>query len=500
MHMTVYECEGPSDTHEVLRTARPTCVLIAAGPADTELFALIDAWRNVPFIALTQTDSGGQEAMRHGAEDHLDESALDTRILERSIRYAVERKLHGRAMETLAHQDRLASLGRLSATVAHEINNPLSFIAANLDTLQTYVLATGELLQTLDADPVARDVVERFVGQSPLPLAADEAKALIQQSADGCQRIVSIVRQLRSFARKSDEDERPRETCLSDVVGWACALTERQVAQRGTLIKRLTDERVFLGRPGRLAQVATNLLLNAAQALPSNQPHANSVWVSTESDGEASYLIVEDTGPGFDWATRRRALDPFFTTKPQGEGTGLGLSIVHDIVQSHGGSLTLDNRASGGARVVVRIPHATPFAPLPSVPPPTSEQDPALRILLIDDEVALRRAYQRWLRPHEVVAESASEALRRLLEQSDRNFDLVLCDLSMPDISGIEVQQRLLDGAPELMGRFVFLTGGALSEELSDALASTSARVLNKPATKDEILAVARQVRGDSST
>jgi len=484
--MLAYECEGLLETREVLETAQPHCVLIAQDLPDGSAFELIEEWRNLSFIVLTE-ERDGSEAMRRGAQDHLLETALDPELVARSIRYAIERTLHGRAMDNLAHQDRLASLGQLAASVAHEINNPLSYIAANIETLQRQLDAVRERLEASDAE-----------GVGALPLSPRETDALLEECTTGCERIVSIVKQLGSFARKSEDDEKPRKVCLSDVVSWACVLTQRRIEQRGELVQRLDDDSIFVGRRGRLAQVATNLLMNAAQALPKDG-RDHKVWVSTESDDEASSLIVEDTGPGFSWSVRRRAFNPFYTTKPQGEGTGLGLSIANDIVRHHGGTLTLDNRPGGGARVVARIPHETPFVLRESLPPTRVEETESFRILFIDDEVALRRAYRRWLEPHEVVAEGGSEALERLLEQGDRAFDLVLCDFTMPDIDGLSLYQRLADEAPELLPRFVILTGGVVTAEARNALEESSIETLTKPASKETILEVARARRELSS-
>jgi len=117
------------------------------------------------------------------------------------------------------------------------------------------------------------------------------------------------------------------------------------------------------------------------------------------------------------------------------------------------------------------------------------------RILLIDDEEPIRRAYRRWLRPHELVAEGATEALKRLLEEGDRAFDLILCDLTMPDIGGLELRERLARSAPELVGRLVFLTGGVTNEESRRILDQVSVPILSKPVTKEQVLAAARDAR-----
>jgi signal transduction histidine kinase/ActR/RegA family two-component response regulator len=497
----VYEAGGQLEAHEVLRTAKPTCVLAASRLPDGSCLELAHEWADIPFVAISigASDDDRLDLVSRGVEDVLESSEIDPNMIYRSIRYAVGRKLHSRAMEALAHRDRLLSLGQLSANVAHEINNPLAYLMANLEALSLQVVAAQRLLRVLRDDPEVSSAYQRAVADHPLPFSGEETESIIEDSLDGAQRIASIVKQLGAFARGS-EDESPSETSLSDVVARACELIRKRVEEHAELVIECEDDTPFMGRAGRLVQVVTNLLFNAAQAVPADRPTENTVWVRTTSDPDAVHLIVEDTGPGFTWRVRRRAFEPFFTTKSAGEGSGLGLAIVHDIVRGHGGSISLDNRTEGGARVVVSIPRETGLGaasePRRSSIAPASSGD-AFRILLVDDEPSIRRSYARMLEPHEVVGLTASEALERVSAQQDQAFDLVLCDVTMPDIDGFTFLRRLEEAAPTLSDRFVFLTGGALDDEVRDALQRSATQVLSKPATKKDILKLAREARAE---
>ena len=503
--IVLYEAETLLEAREVLSTAMPDCVLVDMQLPDGEGLELVGAWPNVPFIVLTGYDDLAvtRRALQSGAQDYLIKGQFDAERIERSIRYAVERKLHEATRQSLAHQDRLASLGRLAASVAHEINNPTAFVAANLIVLREHAERTKVFHHRLTVLAQEYPPLAEVLAQYAPELGPDDLEALVRESVMGVERIVNIVRQLGSFARRPDEDEPLQDVSLTEVASWACMLIQNRIRNRATLIKELdTTLQKFVGRPGRLAQVATNLVVNAAQALPDGLPDKNMIWVRTRDEGGFVSLTVEDTGSGFSAKVKRRAFEPFFTTKPQGEGTGLGLAIASDIVRAHGGEIVLEDRVGGGARVTVRIPKVTtltlPKKRLPSEAP-ESEAKP-LRILLVDDEAPIRRAYRRMLKPHEVVAEEAGAALERLIEDGDTRFDLILCDLMMPGIDGMSFYEHVVDVRPELADRIVFCTGGAFEDRMRDFLESVPNRVLEKPASKDSIIETARAVLRDRAT
>jgi CheY-like chemotaxis protein len=196
---------------------------------------------------------------------------------------------------------------------------------------------------------------------------------------------------------------------------------------------------------------------------------------------------VEDDGPGVSPVVAPRIFDPFFTTKGVERGTGLGLSVCADIIHRHRGTIRLCKGELGGACFEAAIPLQTGLsprlAPRSSLPP----SDPPLRILVIDDEVTLIRAYRRLLgRRHEVVATSGGQEGLAILA-ADQNFDLILCDLMMPGTDGVDVYETLQRSYPELLQRIVFATGGPTTARAQSFLRRPGIVLLDKPISSEAL-------------
>jgi CheY-like chemotaxis protein len=224
-----------------------------------------------------------------------------------------------------------------------------------------------------------------------------------------------------------------------------------------------------------------NLLINAAQAIPEGEPalHVVRASIGMHPDGRVRVEVADD-GAGIPPEVRARIFDPFFTTKPVGVGTGLGLSICHGIVAGLGGEIAVEGEPGKGTVFRVLLP-AAPAAveaeptPLPPVPLRRA------RVLVVDDEPLVRRAVQRILSPpHEVETRAnGREALAAL--EGEGGFDLVLCDLMMPEMSGMELHGLLAEREPALASRFVFLTGGAFTPGARDFLSRVPNARVEKP-------------------
>lgn len=480
---------------EELKRGNLDCVLVDLHLPDGEGLELLRVAPSVPMLVLTGADPGrAAEALSAGAQDYIVKEAINPVMLARTIRYAMERKQAERMRSQLAHADRLASLGRLAASVAHEINNPAAFVFANLTTLGGHLEILAEAAQAWSQWESLSDELRGRVEA----INREELSALVHESQMGVTRIREIVRQLRNFARGSDEDEDVAEVRLNEVIEWAAALTRNEVQHRASFQVELDGALpTFKGRAGKIAQVATNLILNAAQAIPEGDVAGNVVRVITRRGEGSAQLIVEDSGPGMAPRVKERALEPFFTTKAPGEGTGLGLPIALEIVRTHGGTMVFDDRPGGGARIVVTIPSETGLEvakPIESGIPPAQDPSVNLRIMLIDDEAPIRRAYVRLLRPHRVDAFTADEALEIIEERQDE-YDLILCDLMMPGRDGIDVFEELGRIDLGLQERVVFCTGGAFGDRARGFLESVPNLVLEKPVSRDAILAAARSIR-----
>jgi PAS domain S-box-containing protein len=255
-----------------------------------------------------------------------------------ALRDVTERK-HLQAQLVLA--DRLASLGTLAAGTAHEINNPLTFVTASVQLLRERIAELPDELRV-------------------------ELGRLADGAAEGCDRVIRIVQDMRTLSRMDDDPSEPFS--VNAVVESAAQIAMPQIRPRARLRLQLGALPAVRGSASRLGQVVLNLLVNAAQALHERTYEYNEIRVRTRADGERAVVEVHDNGPGIAPDVLPRVFDPFFTTKPAGVGTGLGLSICHSIVTGMGGDIAVTSRP-GATAFTVRLPveraHA---APLPREP------------------------------------------------------------------------------------------------------------------------------------
>ena len=376
-----------------------------------------------------------------------------------------------------AETERMASLGTLAAGVAHEINNPLAYVLGSLD------IGLRELsdLQALLREGTSEE----------LTLLAGALSAL-DNAREGAQRLRHIVRDLMEFSRAGAA---PNETAnVEAVLDATLRVAWNEIRHRARLVKSYAGISRVSGDEARLGQVFLNLLMNAAQAIEGD-PAANEIRISTRKEHGFAVIEVSDTGTGIESADLGRIFDPFFTTKTTRAGTGLGLSICHGIVTALGGEISVSSAMNRGTSFKVVLP----FAPEDSaarraVPeiPPESESGPS-RILIIDDEPLLGQTlhYAFKGRHDVVVSTSGREALSRL--EKDARFDLVLCDLMMPDVSGSAVYEEVKRSYPALVRCFVFMTGGAFTDRARDFLAKHPGIQLEKPFNIEDIERLLRQ-------
>lgn len=362
-----------------------------------------------------------------------------------------------------ANQERLATVGSLAAGVAHEINNPLAYVIANvqyaLDAINQWQMREGESV----ADP------ERKRAQ---------IKEALYEANEGARRVQRIVSDLKALARQGEDRVEPID--VENTLQWAIGVTMPEIRHRARLIKDLDPMPPVRGDEARLGQVFVNILLNAAQAIPPGHPQDNEIRIRTGTRNSRVFVEVLDTGSGIPEEHLRRIFDPFFTTKPRGVGTGLGLSICHEIVASMRGSLTGANRSKGGAKFTIELPAQLGTQPPP--PPRPRLSTPPLksaRILVIDDEGLAAKALARILRDHRVeISDHAPTGLKLALEN---RFDVIFCDLMMPDLTGMAVHDAVSRECPSAARRMVFVTGGTFTEEARLFAARFANRCLFKP-------------------
>jgi PAS domain S-box-containing protein len=381
-----------------------------------------------------------------------------TEQVERQRELAESNRRLEHANERVLQAERLAALGQLSATVAHEINNPLQFIDVNLGAVHDALVAYG----------VPREVTE-----------------LLDDIRDGVDRISAITRDLASFTRTDPRQIAPVH--LDEVVERACRMAKNEIRHRAVLELELHARRPLSADRGKLTQLVTNLLINAAHAIVEGHAHDHRIAVSTADRGDALVLVVEDTGHGIPAELRERIFEPFFTTKATGRGSGMGLTVCLEIVRLHGGTIEVSSEPERGARFEVRLPFANGLVE-PQEPAPRTAARQRGRVLVIDDDDLVLRGLGRMLSiDHEVVVANGGEEGLAIL-RGDRRFDVILCDLMMPVTDGPEVYAALAEEAPELLPRMVFCSGGAFTPRARAFVDSVPNLLLGKPMRRAELL------------
>jgi two-component system, cell cycle sensor histidine kinase and response regulator CckA len=362
----------------------------------------------------------------------------------------------------LARADRLASVGTLAAGVAHEINNPLAYALGSLEV-------AARSMETLRRALAGREELEPTLAT----LCACMANAL-----EGNQRVRVIVRDLVTFSRARSESHALLDVRM--VLDSAVNLAWNEIRHRARLVKRYQPTAPVLADESRLGQVFLNLLLNAAQAIPEGEVAGNQILLVTRQDGERVVVMVEDTGGGVAPEHAGRIFEPFFTTKPSG-GSGLGLSICHGIVRGLGGEILVETCSGRGMRFSVMLPSAGAEQTFGPGPIPAEKATPgSARILIIDDEPLLADTLRVALFEHRVVAVASGRAAIEWLAK-DEAFDLVLCDLMMPELSGEHVYEHVREHHPRLARRFAFMTGGAFTDAARRFVDGFDGPCLEKP-------------------
>jgi two-component system, cell cycle sensor histidine kinase and response regulator CckA len=352
------------------------------------------------------------------------------------------RKLQAR----LAVTERLLAVGTLAAGVAHEINNPLS---AALSTLEWVAEQLGRASDA-PANVTADNTLQRLIKP-------------IEDTRDACERVRAIVQDLKLLSRAEEESVGPVE--LTQVIDAAVRMAWNEMRHRARLVREYGDLPLVKGNEARLAQVFLNLLINATQAIPEGHAPEHEVRVTARALPSKQIVVeVRDTGCGIPENVLERIFDPFFTTKPAGVGTGLGLSICQRIVSSMDGQIEVESQLGRGTTVRVTLASAEAAAsPRSTATPAPADCAPRGRVLVIDDDPAVGSALKLVLaEEHDVdVLTNARHALERL--QSGERYGVILCDVMMPELSGMDFYRELALSNPELAAGVIFLTGGAFT-------------------------------------
>ena len=362
----------------------------------------------------------------------------------------------------LRASDRLASAGLVAAGVAHEIKNPLTYALSNLTLFE-----------------------QRFA--SECGGASAELRQLLATVRAGIAHAADVARDAKVFS--STHRGRPTVLDINDVLHSTLAFLGPELRSRANVIERYGAVPKVLGNESRLAQVFLNLLTNAVQSLTDTQ-RPNDVVITTWAKRESVVVVeVQDSGMGIPSELQSAIFEPLFTTKP--EGSGLGLALCKELIASEGGELSVESIPGSGTRFTVAL-RAAPREEVEAARSPRA-RSAGKRILVIDDEPRLAATLKMVLANHHTtIARSGHEALARL--HAGESYDLVICDLLMENVDGIDLHRRIRLEWPDLLPRMIFLTGDAFISRTQEFLASIPNRHLQKPFAPEELLDVVDEV------
>lgn len=382
----------------------------------------------------------------------------------------------------LVQSEKLAAIGELVAGVAHELNNPL-----------TAVVLYAQMLQDQSASQKTNTDMEQII--------VSEA-----------QRASKIVRGLLEFARQRPPERKPVQ--INNLLQSSLELLAYEQHTNNIRIEThyTPDLPVTLADPHQLQQVFVNIIANAWQAIPENDQGL--LNLSTQvgpsifgprqpRDSDVIRIQFQDNGPGISPEHMPHIFNPFFTTKQPGQGTGLGLSICHGIVTEHGGHIWAESGSLQGATFVIELPVVIPetLSESQSLPPDSPSIQSAApretstkRILLIDDEKNILTVIKRALQRNGYQVDAANSAAAGLEMLKKVTYDLILCDIRMPEMSGTEFYQVVELRYPELTQRVIFSTGDSVSYGTRQFLDEVGAICLTKPFELSELLARVREV------
>lgn len=382
---------------------------------------------------------------------------------------------HGQATDTrdgdATEADRMTSLGFLTSGLGHQINNALTPMRLSLGRLTSFELSRR---------PLSPERMHRI--------------ELLQDVREGLERVERIVSALRVFSRV---DEAPRGSIeISEALEAAIGVASHQIRHRAELLRDFRVVPRVSARLEDLRQVFLNLLINAVHAIPEGEAHVHEIHVRTwTNDVGRAAIEIRDSGVGIPMEALPRIFEPFFTTHP-GRALGLGLAVTRDIVHALGGDISVESTLGKGTAIRITLPPCEEdkrTVPMPAQLPALCATDTRKRILIVDDDRPVAAAIALELAEHDVVvAESGREALEIL--RRDKGFDVILCDVMMPEVSGMDVYEsvRLIDSM--LLGRIVLMTGGAFTHRAGEFLASVDAPVLQKPFESGELHAIVSTV------
>lgn len=432
----------------------------------------------------------------------------DSPLLLATVRNETEKK----ALEAnMAAVDRLASMGTLAASMAHELNNPLAYVCFNMESLaEDLPVLTAATTRCCTAlrERVGETAFAEIIGPgAPLlePNLLHDIIDRVQESLQGTRRMKVMTRGLGMFSRveQTQQTRVDLQSAIESAIGFATS----EIVPRARLVRAFAELPAVWGSEGKLSQVFLNLLVNAAHAISEGNALNNEITVRSWVSHTMVNVEIADTGAGIAAKDLERIFEPFFTTKPAGVGTGLGLAICRRIVTEFGGELRVESQLGKGSAFVVSLPihSGAPHEQRAETDSSTARDSITTdgRILVIDDEAGLRKLVGRLLgnNDRELINASSGEQAQAILE-NDQSFDVIICDLMMPGMSGMALHEWLATRCPALARQVIFVTGGAFTPQAAEYLARVGNVTFEKPfdaeALKQHVSNMVRARKGGS--
>ncbi|HEX7477318.1 MAG TPA: response regulator [Polyangiales bacterium] len=485
---------------ECYQTGRQALQALHEQPADLILLDLrmpdMDGWEfrvaqradrdlsNIPVVIMTGDRSAQAAAI--DADCSLNKP-ISSEALVATVQRVLRDSAHKRFAASLEETGRLASLGGVASGVGHEVNSPLAWAMANLELMEEALPAFGADLLELgghDRSMAAQEVVER------LSRKLVRLQEQLREGREGLRRVHLIVRNLQNVCRGAQDQRTSMDVHEALEVSVTMAL--RQLEDHAQITRAYGTVQRIWGNEARLSQVFQHLLIHAGHSIPAGHSHENSIRITTYQEADQVVIEIQDTGQGMSDAQMARVFGPISTEGEPHCGTSLGLPLCRDIVEGYEGRLDAFSDLEHGNRFTVRLPcelkarslaeSTQPvLAPAQAQTAVPSGAPRRSRLWIVDDEPAVARVVGRMLgETYDVlISGSPTDVLLRL--RAGESFDVMLCDVMMPEMSGAELATHIEEDWPELVRRIVFMSGGALSPSLQAFVTQPGRTFVEKP-------------------
>jgi CheY-like chemotaxis protein/two-component sensor histidine kinase len=431
----------------------------------------VPEWATIPVIVLSGDHSAQAEAI--DATAYLTKP-LEADVLISTVQRVCEDTQRRQALARASELNRLVSLGALVGGIAHEINNPLTFVFGSLDILQRQLV--GLARPDLAAEP----------------FSIATALRTLEHAKDGAERIAAVVRSASMFALADLESVDSVD--VHDVLESSLQIASNEIRHGAHLVRAYGQVPHVLANPAKLGQVFLNLLLNAVYSIRDAQGRNHVLRISTALDGECVVVSITDSATTLDAGALACMFNPTTAITSGQTRMHFGLAVSREVVEEMGGRIEVETLQPKGTVFRVRLPsHTRSSFPPPAPRPPTRVKTGRASVVIIDDEPLMCELFAAMLSDAYDVAAFTSPraALASILEG---NFDVILCDVMMPELNGVDLYSRATRERPDVSERFVFVTGGAFTERARVFLRQTGRRTLRKPCERADLVAVIEQV------